>query len=68
MLQGMHSDADDDDEEEPCELCGHSHDDTPRLECDACLRAFHMGCLEPPLTDIPEVRIMQRTCFVCMPG
>ena len=58
LLQGMDSKADDDDEEEPCELCGEAHDKTARLECDGCLRAFHMGCLDPPIMDIPAVRWM----------
>ena len=26
------------------------------LECDKCLRAFHLDCLAPPLTKVPEVR------------
>lgn len=51
----MEPEADGDDEEEPCEMCGEAHDETARLECDSCLRAFHLGCLKPPLTDIPAV-------------
>ncbi|KAK9855793.1 hypothetical protein WJX84_007438, partial [Apatococcus fuscideae] len=52
-MEGMTSGADEDDDEEPCELCGEAHDETARLECDGCLRAFHMGCLIPPLTAVP---------------
>lgn len=24
------------------------------LECDSCLRGFHMRCLQPPLKKVPE--------------
>jgi len=26
------------------------------LECDRCLAGCHLGCLSPPLTEVPEVR------------
>jgi hypothetical protein len=25
------------------------------LECDKCLRGFHLDCLQPPLAAVPEV-------------
>ena len=45
-------------EDEPCELCDSDEqtDANPLLECERCLRAFHTGCLDPPLQAVPEVR------------
>ena len=44
--------------DEPCELCGEARqtDANLLLECERCLRGFHMACLTPPLTHVPEVR------------
>ncbi|ACO67708.1 predicted protein [Micromonas commoda] len=45
----------DDDELEPCGACGECGDeDDVMLECDACLRGWHMRCLHPPLEEVPE--------------
>ena len=45
----------DDDELEPCGACGECGDeDDVMLECDACLRGWHMRCLHPPLDEVPE--------------
>ena len=37
-----------------CELCGSGENDDSVLLCDECNRGFHMECLAPPLTSIPE--------------
>ena len=44
--------------DEPCELCGGAQqtDANLLLECERCLRGFHMACLDPPLSAVPEVR------------
>jgi hypothetical protein len=43
--------------DEPCELCGEAQqsDANLLLECERCLRGFHMTCLDPPLSAVPEV-------------
>lgn len=46
---------------EPCEVCGKvnkrlGRKDVPLLECDKCLRGFHLSCLVPPLQGVPDVR------------
>jgi hypothetical protein len=50
------SDESDDDESgsEPCEMCGEKDDPDRTLLCDKCNGAFHMECLDPPLTDVPD--------------
>ena len=41
---------------ERCALCSQEGaDDASMLECDVCLRGFHLGCLTPPLEEVPEV-------------
>ena len=37
-----------------CELCGSGENDESVLLCDNCNRGFHMECLSPPLTSVPE--------------
>ena len=46
-------------EYEPCEVCGRakktaSRREIPLLECDRCLRGYHLTCLEPPLPHVPK--------------
>ena len=38
-----------------CHNCGGKHDPQKQLMCDECNMAFHISCLKPPLTEIPEV-------------
>lgn len=52
---------------EPCEICGNimkraGRKAVPLLECDKCLRGFHLDCLQPPLFKVPEVRIFSERC------
>jgi hypothetical protein len=44
------------DAQEACEVCAKSSSSAanPMLECDACLRGFHLRCLSPPLSRVPD--------------
>ncbi|GAB4819198.1 hypothetical protein N2152v2_006244 [Parachlorella kessleri] len=42
------------DESLACEECGSRTGAGEMLLCDNCDAAFHMGCLDPPLTEVPE--------------
>ena len=55
-----------DDQREACEVCGRCDKRqgpgrgraaplVPLLECDRCLRGFHLDCLDPALPAVPEV-------------
>lgn len=37
-----------------CNICRGMDDGSNMLECDNCLEGFHMYCLNPPLTTIPD--------------
>jgi hypothetical protein len=37
-----------------CQLCGNAENDEQMLLCDTCDRGYHMFCLKPPLTAVPE--------------
>ena len=37
-----------------CYVCGGKNDPGKQLLCDECDMAFHLGCLDPPLEEIPE--------------
>ena len=46
---------------EVCEICEmtkkkRGRKEVPMLECDKCLRGYHLDCLDPPLDAVPEVR------------
>ncbi|KAM9789881.1 autoimmune regulator [Neosynchiropus ocellatus] len=45
--------------DDECAVC---KDGGELICCDACPRAFHLSCLDPPLTSIPRVR---STCWSC---
>ncbi|KAB0789991.1 hypothetical protein PPYR_15737 [Photinus pyralis] len=38
----------------PCEICGSSLQEDRLLLCDGCDLAYHLECLDPPLTEVPE--------------
>lgn len=45
---------------EVCEVCEKTskkrgRKEVPMLECDMCLRGYHLDCLDPPLGAVPEV-------------
>jgi len=41
-------------EEGGCEICQKPNDEDKMLLCDYCDLAFHMYCLSPPLSSIPQ--------------
>ncbi len=48
----------------PCELCGSPDDEASMLICDGCLKGFHLSCLQPPLSEVPEPEIW--VCPYCL--
>jgi len=34
-------------------LCGQALRDATMLICDKCFQAWHMGCLMPPMEEVP---------------
>ena len=49
-----------DEELEVCEICEKTHKkrgrrEVPLLECETCLRGYHLDCINPPLAAVPEV-------------
>lgn len=47
-----------------CINCGMSANADDLLICDACDKGFHMECLDPPLSTLPEGRWI---CPICVP-
>ena len=47
-----------------CLICLQSANADGLLICDACDKGFHMGCMDPPLSSLPEGRWI---CPVCVP-
>lgn len=47
-----------------CKFCGASANADDLLICDACDKGFHMDCLEPPISSLPEGRWV---CPLCVP-
>ena len=44
------------DEDEVCAVCHEvEKGGSEMLECGRCLRGFHLCCLDPPLSAVPEV-------------
>jgi hypothetical protein len=46
-----------------CELCNGGHLEDKIILCDRCDKGFHMFCLTPPLTSVPEGDWM---CPLCL--
>lgn len=46
-----------------CEICGRCDREDSMLLCDGCDAGYHMGCLDPPLTEIPEGSWYCDNCF-----
>ncbi|XP_001944935.5 LOW QUALITY PROTEIN: E3 ubiquitin-protein ligase UHRF1 [Acyrthosiphon pisum] len=38
-----------------CHICGGKEDEDKQVLCDECDDSFHIGCLTPPLTEVPDV-------------
>eukprot|EP00854_Cymbomonas_tetramitiformis_P006310 gene6310-7562_t len=49
-------------DEEYCEICDKDTTLGTMLECDECLRGFHMNCLQPPLQKVPEAEWFCMEC------
>ena len=72
----------DEDGDEVCAACGTTHgkageeggdDDDEKepdvmLECDACLRGWHLGCLTPALTEVPKAEWVCPLCLASEDG
>ena len=50
-----------------CELCGTGDSADSVLLCDLCNRGFHMECLMPPLTQVPEGEWLCADCATPAP-
>lgn len=46
-----------------CEICNSADREESMLLCDGCDKGYHMGCLDPPLTEIPEGSWYCDNCF-----
>ena len=38
-----------------CSVCGDKREPDKQLMCDECDAAYHIYCLQPPLSEIPDV-------------
>lgn len=56
-------DGDDDIEFTHCEICNQSNREDIMLLCDGCDAGYHMDCLTPPLTEIPDGSWYCDNCF-----
>ncbi|KAJ3082989.1 PHD finger protein 10, partial [Quaeritorhiza haematococci] len=48
-----------------CTICNEAGDEAKMLFCDTCDRGYHMYCLQPPLTKLPEGEWLCSQCAVC---
>jgi len=51
---GSFSSSSESEDDDPCVACGSTGDETLLLLCDRCDASYHLGCLSPPLADVPE--------------
>ncbi|KAI5952046.1 hypothetical protein CANMA_005125 [Candida margitis] len=56
--------SDSDSESENCLICGDNDNPQETLLCDHCDHAFHMKCLNPPLSQIPATNWYCDKCLV----
>jgi len=49
-----------------CEGCGKPHDESRLILCDECDISFHIYCLDPPLTEVPQGAWKCKWCIVCV--
>ena len=49
-----------------CEVCGRDDDDESMLLCDGCNLGFHLLCLTPPLSRVPDTPLW--FCNSCASG
>lgn len=57
-------DDEDEDEDEACLICHKDNNPENTLLCDSCNKAFHMACLQPPITKIPADSWCCNNCIV----
>lgn len=56
------------DDLQPCEVCDKiiKKPKSALLECNKCLRGYHLSCLSPPLQSVPEVSTFEHLLpFLC---
>ncbi len=49
-----------------CEGCGKATDEGRLLLCDDCDISYHLYCLDPPLSDVPEGNWKCKWCIKCV--
>ena len=49
-----------------CEICRSPDDEASMLLCGKCERGFHMACLSPPLSALPEEEWLCKNCGSCL--
>ncbi len=42
------------DKDQKCEICGYPDSEATMLLCDGCDRGYHMACLQPVVTKVPQ--------------
>ncbi|GAA6027065.1 hypothetical protein JCM8097_006083 [Rhodosporidiobolus ruineniae] len=48
---------------ETCEICTLDHDPDRIVLCDECDRGYHLGCLSPPLKQVPNTQFYCDQCL-----
>ncbi|KAI5955178.1 hypothetical protein KGF54_001739 [Candida jiufengensis] len=54
----------DSEDEDNCMVCGDNDDPEETLLCDNCDNAYHMKCLNPPLTQVPVTNWYCDKCLI----
>lgn len=63
IAQSTVLDIPDDEDLTHCEVCTNTDREDCMLLCDGCNRGYHMNCLNPPLTEIPQSSWYCDYCF-----
>ena len=50
----------------PCEICRSPDDEDSMLLCEKCEKGYHMACLSPPLSALPEEDWVCKNCGRCL--
>lgn len=60
----------DEDVDFPCSACGSlgDPDKDVMVECDGCLRGWHLACLNPPLVEVPDTEWLCPMCLASEDG
>ncbi|EEQ36154.1 hypothetical protein CLUG_00277 [Clavispora lusitaniae ATCC 42720] len=56
--------SDPEDDTESCLVCRKNHSPTQMLLCDHCNNPYHLKCLSPPLTEVPEGTWYCEKCLI----